>query len=102
MLAVEAGGTPAGLAYLRITDPAEAGLWSLWVEPAARRSGAGRALVEAAAAWSAERGARRLVAWVAEGNLAARSFFVAAGFAPTGASRPFRDGAAIEEFLRVL
>jgi GNAT superfamily N-acetyltransferase len=103
MLTVEADGAPAGLAYLRIkSDPTEAGVWSLWVEPAARRRGAAGALVEAAAGWAAERGAVRLVAWVAAGNLPARAFFAAAGFTPTGASRRFRGGSAIEEFRRTL
>ena len=100
MLVVEAAGDPAGLAYQRIEDPREAGLWSLWVAPAARRRGAGRALVEAATAWAAERGAVRLAVWVAAGNHPARAFFAAAGFTPTGASRPFRADSAIEEFGR--
>jgi GNAT superfamily N-acetyltransferase len=55
----------------------------LYVRPEARRSGAGRALAQAALAWLAERGAPRVEVAVSERNAAGRAFWAALGFAPT-------------------
>jgi ribosomal protein S18 acetylase RimI-like enzyme len=55
----------------------------LWVEPAARRSGAGRVLVEALCARFAARGEPRLVIQVAAGNGVARRVFAGMAFRET-------------------
>ncbi|MEB2345167.1 MAG: GNAT family N-acetyltransferase [Deltaproteobacteria bacterium] len=53
----------------------------LAVAPAARRRGAGRALVAAALAWAAAGGARRIEVRVAARNPAGQAFWRALGFA---------------------
>jgi predicted GNAT family acetyltransferase len=55
----------------------------LWVEPGARRSGAGRALVEALCARFAARGEARLVIQAAAANGVARGIFAGMGFRET-------------------
>jgi ribosomal protein S18 acetylase RimI-like enzyme len=76
----------AGLAVgvLDSDDPLLAHLYSMWVAPQARGTGAGRALVDAVIAWAAERGARRLTTSVTQGNVAAAALYEAADFADTG------------------
>lgn len=93
----ERGSRPAGLAYGEIEagSGGVAHLYSMWVEPALRRGGAGRALVEAVAGWARERGATSLVLRVADGNAAARRLYEATGFAATGESAPLRPGSAL-------
>lgn len=53
------------------------------VDPASRRTGAGTALVEAAAGWLESRGAPRVVLSTAAGNRAAGDLFLALGFRRT-------------------
>ena len=55
-------------------------LEDLYVREAARRSGLGRALVEAAVARAAERGCRRIELDVNEDNAPARALYEACGF----------------------
>jgi GNAT superfamily N-acetyltransferase len=74
-----------GLAYGRIEAeaPEVAQLYAMWVEPAARRRGVGRALVDAVAAWARSASARSLILRVTEGNTAAARLYEHAGFLPT-------------------
>ena len=78
-------------------DPEVAQLYGMWVAPEARGGGAGRALVDAVIAWAADRGARRLVTQVTEGNEAALRLYERAGFADTGEREPLghSDGVTI-------
>ena len=62
----------------------EAGLYAIWVAPEARRTGGGRALVEAVLAWAREAGYPRVRLEVADGNTAAVAAYAALGFVPTG------------------
>jgi ribosomal protein S18 acetylase RimI-like enzyme len=80
----------AGLAngFIDRDDPDLAHLFAMWVAPEARRGGVGRALLDAVIAWAVQRGARRLVASVTEGNDGAARLYAAAGFVPTGARTP--------------
>ncbi|BCS34248.1 hypothetical protein TBR22_A34770 [Luteitalea sp. TBR-22] len=55
----------------------------LLVEESARGQGAGRALLEAAAAWLVSRGMPRVMLWTASQNQAAQRLFAHAGFRPT-------------------
>src|SRR5262245_26888746 len=67
--------------------PSEEGVFELYVlnvDPAHWGMGAGGALLTAFAAWSAERGARELVLWVAEGNARARGFYERRGLSWDG------------------
>ena len=62
----------------------EAGFISdLALDPAARRRGAGRKLVDAAIEWFRERKLARVMLWTSTQNSAARELFLSAGFRPT-------------------
>jgi ribosomal protein S18 acetylase RimI-like enzyme len=75
----------------------------MWVAPEARGSGAGRVLVDAVIAWAGERGARRLVTSVTEGNDGALRLYERAGFADTGAREPLgHSGATVVVLERLL
>jgi GNAT superfamily N-acetyltransferase len=95
----------AGLAIgmLAADEPALAHLYGVWVDPAARGAGVGRALVDAVVAWAGERGARRLATAVTEGNAPADRLYAAAGFAATGVRQPLgRSGATAVVLERAL
>lgn len=91
----------AGLAMGRIdpVDPTVAGLYSMWVAPDARGTGAGRALVEAIVAWASARGVGTLHTSVTEGNAAAAALYEAAGFADTGRREPLGHSDAVVAIL---
>jgi ribosomal protein S18 acetylase RimI-like enzyme len=91
----------AGMAAGAIHDaePDVAHLYGMWVAPEARRTGAGRALVEAVIAWAAQRGARRLTTSVTEGNAAAAALYTAAGFVDTGKREPLGHSDAVVAVL---
>ena len=77
----------------------EAEILTLAVDPAARRAGLGRRLVEAAAVRAAAQGAQTLFLEVADDNEAALALYRAAGFAQTGRRKAYYkrtapDGAA--------
>jgi GNAT superfamily N-acetyltransferase len=67
----------------------------MWVEPAHRGRGIGRALLEEAIAWALTRGARRVALGVTCGNTAASRLYAAAGFVPIGELGPLRPGSAL-------
>jgi ribosomal protein S18 acetylase RimI-like enzyme len=80
-------------------DSAVAHLYGMWVAPEARGGGAGRALVEAVIAWAAQRGARRLVTSVTEGNDGALRLYERAGFVDTGVREPLGHSGATTAVL---
>ncbi|HEY8807272.1 MAG TPA: GNAT family N-acetyltransferase [Candidatus Limnocylindria bacterium] len=63
-------------------------LIQMWVAPAARRAGVGRALVEALLAWCAQRGARGVRLSVNATLDRPIAFYEALGFQDTGAREP--------------
>lgn len=63
-----------------VRERARASITELYVRPEARRSGLGRALVDAALVWARERGAERVEVRVAARNDAGRSFWRSLGF----------------------
>jgi GNAT superfamily N-acetyltransferase len=69
-------------------EPLRGHLLGMWVDPASRRQGVARALIERAAGWATSRGAGELVLWVVDRNTAARRLYEAAGFQPTGDHQP--------------
>lgn len=91
-----AGPAPAGLAGVYVED-GSANLVSMWVSPAARGLGVGKALVEAAAAWAKARDFGTLFLWVTESNTSARRLYDRCGFTPTGERQPLPSDPALSE-----
>jgi GNAT superfamily N-acetyltransferase len=69
---------------LELDEPATGEVTALYVDPAAWRRGAGRALMDAAGAELRDEGCDEVVVWVLEGNHDALAFYAALGFAPDG------------------
>ena len=67
-------------------EPATVTLWGTWVDPAVRRGGIGRGLVEAVAAWARERGADQMTVRVTDtkATLPAVTLYRKLGFVETG------------------
>jgi ribosomal protein S18 acetylase RimI-like enzyme len=89
LLAFENGTAPAPVGVIAATKepptPArEPFISSLWVAPEYRGRGVGRRLIEAVADRLAARGVTAVSLWVLDGNDAAREFYTAIGFVPTG------------------
>lgn len=81
------GGRPLGLCVVRVAHAPEvavererAEISDLWVEPAARRTGVGRALAEAAIDWIRGRGVPRVTVRVLGANAEAQAFWRALGW----------------------
>jgi len=62
----------------------DAGLFAMWVAPASRGKGIGRALVGAVVQWARSRGYRRVLLDVADENAHAVRLYERCGFVPTG------------------
>ena len=77
-------------------------LVAMWVAPEARRTGVSKLLVEAAVAEARARGARRLVLWVAWGNLRAEALYKQFGFRRTGETGSFPPPRNTPEFKMAL
>lgn len=74
------GRRAVGLVQGRRRAPGDCLLFSMWVAPAARRRGTGRALVEAVSEWGRAWGAERVVLWVIASNRGAIDFYERIGF----------------------
>jgi GNAT superfamily N-acetyltransferase len=79
-LARDKTGSDVGLVQARRRPPDDCLVFSMWVAPAARGTGAGRALIEAVAGWAAGWGAHRIVLWVYGTNEDALRFYERIGF----------------------
>jgi ribosomal protein S18 acetylase RimI-like enzyme len=97
-LLAECEGEPCGLAWVRLDDdaPDSAHLYQMWVAAGHRRRGVGRALVDAAAEWARELGAKQLDLDVTSNNEAAVRLYEGAGFVVNGERRPLRPGSMLE------
>ena len=71
---------PIGLVQGRKRRPATLLLFSMWVEPQARRHGVGRMLIEALETWANRWGAQETILWVFGGNAPAIRFYRNLGF----------------------
>lgn len=100
-LAVEPGGGVVGFALWYVTFSTwkgRPGLWleDLFVRPAARGSGLGRALLETLAGVCVERGYARFEWWVLDWNTPAHGFYRSLGARPEDEWTVWRvDGAAL-------
>jgi RimJ/RimL family protein N-acetyltransferase len=94
------GAAWLGMALVRREpgEPAAAGLYSMWLAPAARGQGATRRLCDACADWAVQRGCAVLRLDVFAGNAGARRAYEAAGFAVVGEGpRTTADGRHVVE-----
>ena len=98
MLVAEEEGRPVGLAFGLFDKerPKIGHVGGMWVDPAVRRRGAGRALLDAAIAWGGARGLEVLELWVTEGNTPALRLYEQAGFADTGRREPLASNPALQ------
>lgn len=96
-LLVELNGQPIGLAWGRFegSDSETAHLYQMWVDPAHRRIGAGRMLLNAVIAWAKALDAHTLALGVTSQRSAAIQLYVRAGFRPTGELQPLRSGSPL-------
>jgi ribosomal protein S18 acetylase RimI-like enzyme len=62
-------------------------LWAIYTEPALKRSGLGRELLEFCEKEAACRGMREISLWVLERNAAGRAFYEKYGYRPDGARK---------------
>ena len=67
----------------------------MWVEPARRGRGVGRALLQEVIGWGRERGLRRLGLWAPGHNPAAIALYTRTGFRNTGDRRPLPTNPAL-------
>jgi len=97
LLFAEENNLPLGMAAMMqsASERSQVNLVSMWVKPAARGRGHGRALVEAAIAWAGGRGATKLVLRVSETCLPAMRLYTGMGFSDTGERAPLRVGASL-------
>jgi len=101
MFVVRRGAEPVGMVY-GLPDPAVATrsrVGGMWVSPAERRGGAGRALLSAVVDWAIARGSERVALWAPSKSVPAIRLYASTGFAKTGTERPFpnRPGEVIVE-----
>ena len=82
-------------------DPARAKISGMWVDPAERRSGIGRALLEAAADWALAAGMAELALWVFAPNVGAIGLYEKAGFSRSGFEKPVPRDPSIREIEMV-
>ena len=92
------GDQLVGSAYgLLDRERAEAGrVGGMWMEPAWRGHGVGRALLQEIVAWARERRVSRLSLWAPAHSVAALSLYRRAGFRETGIRRPLPTNPALQ------
>ncbi|MGJ7551230.1 GNAT family N-acetyltransferase [Pseudomonas alloputida] len=88
---------PCGLLWCKSSaaEPAVVELFQMWVDPAFRGFGAGRALLDAAIAWAHRRGAERVCLGVTIAQSAAMHLYQSSGFCPVGEPEPLRPGSML-------
>jgi len=72
------------------------------VDPAYRRAGAGKKLIDAVAAWNRSRGVRELALMVTCVNTGAIAFYEGLGFLKTGVTAEYPNDRAIIEYEMML
>lgn len=75
---------------------------SMWVDPAYRRAGVGKALMDAVVAWNRDRRVRELVLMVTGVNAGAIAFYERQGFVKTGVTEQYPNDPAIIEYEMVM
>lgn len=98
------GGTVCGIvgSYVEPEQRERAQVISMWVDPAYRRAGAGKKLIDAVAAWNRSRGVRELALMVTCVNTGAIAFYEGLGFLKTGVTAEYPNDRAIIEYEMML
>jgi GNAT superfamily N-acetyltransferase len=93
-LVAEMEGVAVGLAWGKLEMRANpvCHVLQMWVDPAHRGRGAGKALLRTIVEWAESGGARAVYLTVTCGNEAAGRLYESAGFLPAGQTRPLRPG----------
>jgi len=95
-LLAQCDGGPAGLIWGKIEGgKADVHVYQVWVAPAYRSRGVGRALLDAVIAWSQTKNARAIHLSVALNATAATRLYKRAGFIPIGVPHPLREGSTL-------
>ena len=100
----QAGGAPVGFVAARAQDGPLALIHAMYVGPAHRggRPSLASRLLDAAKSWAtAEAGREGACLWVLDGNRPARRCYERAGFAPTGATRPYALDPAVGDEIEM-
>ena len=97
-LLAEDAGRKVGIAAVWIDpdEPSVGNIFSMWVDPSARRRGVGRALLERAIESAGAHGATRVQLTVTEGNIGACEMYRRAGFVETQRREPLRAGSSLQ------
>ena len=89
-------------AIVEPTSPDTADLTSMFVDPTCRRRGTALALTDAVVQWARTCGVERVLLWVTETNIPAKSLYLRAGFKATGITQHHPANPALREELMVL
>ena len=86
-----------GLIWCKLSsdEPAVTDLFQMWVDPASRGMGAGRALLKEAISWAKSVGVKRIRLGVTVGDTPAMHLYTACGFRPDGALEPLREHSSL-------
>ena len=98
------GGAACGIigSYVEPGDRQRAQVVSMWVDPAYRRAGVGKALVDRVVEWNRLLGMREIALMVTSVNAGAIAFYERLGFAKTGVTGEYPNDPAITEFEMLL
>ena len=96
--------TACGLvgSYVEPENCQRAQVVSMWVDPALRRAGVGKALIDAVVEWNRSRGVREVLLLVTSVNDGAIAFYERLGFAKTGVTEQYPNDPAIIEYEMML
>jgi GNAT superfamily N-acetyltransferase len=85
-------GRPVGIANISTGDDGELYLESVWVEPAHRRHGVFRSMLDRCVTIARESGADRLLLWALVGNVVAHAAYDRLGFRRDGVPQKHASG----------
>ena len=95
-LLAETAGEVVGVVHGRRRSPATLLVFSMWVDPGARRSGVGRRLIAEVEAWAGRWGATETILWVLLRNGSALDFYRQLGFEPVTSGPDAESGARFD------
>jgi ribosomal protein S18 acetylase RimI-like enzyme len=98
------GDAPCGIVgtYVEPDNTRRAQVISMWVDPAYRHKGVGKALIDAALAWNEAHGVCDVSLMVTSVNAGAIAFYERLGFRKTGVTGVYPNDAAIIEYEMML